>query len=93
MVQQEMIDRLLDDAAGAYDEAESMVVRDYKNWVGGYHTRRTGRTHVVRDTADYAAGVLLLKREKDYDRAIRGLYRLCELQDVREGSETFGLWQ
>ncbi len=92
MVQQEMIDRLLDDAAGAYDEAESMVVRDYKNWVGGYHTRRTGRTHVVRDTADYAAGVLLLKREKDYDRAIRGLYRLCELQDVREGSETFGLW-
>lgn len=92
MDRQEMTDRLLDEAAGAYDEAEGMVARDYRHWVGGYHTRRTGRTHVVRDTADYAAAALILKREKDYDRAIKGLYRLCELQDVREGSKTFGLW-
>ena len=92
MDRHEMTDRLLDEAAGAYDEAEGMVARDYRHWVGGYHTRRTGRTHVVRDTADYAAAALILKREKDYDRAIKGLYRLCELQDVREGSKTFGLW-
>ena len=92
MERQEMIDRLLGETAGAFDEAEAMVVRDYRHWVGGYHTRRTGRTHVIRDTADYAAGVLMLGREADYDRAVKGLYRICELQDVREGSGTFGLW-
>ncbi len=69
-----------------------MIVRDYKHWVGGYHTRRTGRTHVVRDTADFAAAVLLLHQEQDYDKAFRALERICELQDVREGSATFGLW-
>ncbi len=92
MVRQEMIDRLLGETARAYDEAEAMVVRDYRHWVGGYHTRRTGRTHVVRDTADYAAGILMLGQEKDYDTAIKALYRICGLQDVREGSRTFGLW-
>lgn len=92
MERQAMIDRLLEEMAAAYDDEESMVVRNYAHWVGGYHTKRTGRTHVIRDTADYASGVLILKRENDYERAVKALYRICELQDVRADSRTFGLW-
>lgn len=76
----------------AFDEKEAMIVKDYAHWVGGYHTRRTGRTHVVRDTADYAASVLLLGLTEEYPQAFKALERICELQDMREGSRTCGLW-
>ena len=92
MNRQEMADRLLREMEAAYDKEESLIVREYAHWVGGYHTRRTGRTHVIRDTADYAASVLILGREEVYDRAFQALERICGLQDVRPGSRTFGLW-
>ena len=92
MKKQEMINRLLEPMEKAFDEKENMIVRDYEHWVGGYHTRRTGRTHVVRDTADYAASVLILEQKEHYEKAVRALYRICELQDLRPGSRTYGLW-
>lgn len=92
MKRQELIDKLLDPMAEAFDEKESMIVKDYEHWVGGYHTRRTGITHVVRDSADFAATVLMLEQKKHYEKAVRALYRICELQDLRPGSRTYGLW-
>ena len=92
MNRQEMADRLLLELEAAYDKEQSLIVRDYQHWVGGYHTRRTGRTHVIRDTADYAASVLILGKKEAYDRAFQALGRICGLQDVRPGSRTFGLW-
>ena len=92
MKRQEIISRLLEPMEMAFDDKESMIVRDYDHWVGGYHTRRTGKTHVVRDTADYAASVLLLGQKEHYANAVRALYRICELQDLRPGSRTYGLW-
>lgn len=87
-----LIDRCMEPFRQAFDEKEAMIVKDYAHWVGGYHTRRTGRTHVVRDTADYAASVLLLGLTEEYPGAFRALERICELQDTREGSRTYGLW-
>lgn len=92
MKRQEWIDSLLAPLQKGFDDRESMIVKNYEHWVGGYHTRRTGLTHVVRDTADYAAAVLILEQKEHYEKAIRALYRICQLQDLRPGSRTFGLW-
>lgn len=92
MNRQELADKLLEPMAQAFDDRENMIVKDYEHWVGGYHTRRTGITHVVRDSADFAAAVLMLEQKQYYDKAVGALYRICELQDLRPGSRTYGLW-
>ena len=92
MERKELIHRCMEPVRLAFDEKEGMIVRDYAHWVGGYHTRRVGRTHVIRDTADYAASVLLLGLREEYQRAFYALERSISLQDTKEGSKTYGLW-
>lgn len=92
MERTELIRHCMEPLKNAFDEKESMIVENYKHWAGGYHTRRTGRTHVVRSTADYAAAVLILGISEQYPQAFRALEKICLLQDAREESRTFGLW-
>ena len=39
-----------------------------------------------------AVGVFLLEWEEYYDQAIKALHRVCDVQDTREDSRTFGVW-
>lgn len=92
MSREELIEGCRKQLRESFDPKENMIVTDYKHWVGGYHTRRTGITHVVRSTAEYASGVLLLSIKDEYEQAYGALWKLCSLQDRREGSATYGLW-
>ena len=51
MNRQEMADRLLLELEAAYDKEQSLIVRDYQHWVGGYHKigRASCRERVCTD--------------------------------------------
>lgn len=89
---EELINSCMKQMRESFDSEENMIAENYRHWVGGYHTRRTGVTHVIRSTAEYAAAVLLLKQKAEYERAFAALRKICDLQDKREGSDTYGLW-
>ena len=92
MNREELINSCMKQMRESFDSEENMIAENYRHWVGGYHTRRTGVTHVIRSTAEYAAAVLLLKQKAEYERAFAALRKICDLQDKREGSDTYGLW-
>ena len=92
MDRQGMTDRLLRPIHGRYDAEERLVTVFNEKWVGGYHTRRKGLVHNIRDSADYAASVLILEKEEWYQEALQILERVCSLQDTDPESKTYGLW-
>lgn len=88
----ELIAKLMEDSLSKYDEEEGMIFQINENMGSGYHTRRLGKVHNTCSTASFAADILTLGLEEHYPKAFRALERVCELQDTREGSKTFGLW-
>lgn len=75
-----------------YDEKEQLITVFNEKWVGGYHTRKKGLVHNIRESADYAASVLLLEKEEWYPEALQIFDRICDLQDTAPESATYGLW-
>ena len=63
-----------------------------KKWAGGYHTRRTGILHPLRDAAEYADAIFQGGMEELFGRGEQVIRRICSLQDAKEGSRTYGLW-
>lgn len=92
MNRQQLIDYLLDQKAKAYDDKEGMLAKIRPKNASGYHTSIFGRIHGICETSDYAVEVLMHGNPRDYAKAMKGLQRVCQLQDVRQGSRTFGLW-
>ena len=75
-----------------YDEGEQMLFVEQTKWATGYHTRKTGILHPLRDSAEYAEGIFRGGREELYSRGERIIRKICRLQDDREDSATYGLW-
>lgn len=92
MDRQRLINALLIPIHERYDEKERLITVFNEKWVGGYHTRKKGLVHNIRDSADYAASVLLLEKEDWYPEAFQIFDRLCDLQDTDPESATCGLW-
>lgn len=74
-----------------YDEKEGMVTRNMP-LSHGYHTRLTGTVHHIQATSCFALCALLSGQTRLYNHAFRAFDRICDLQDTRPGSRTFGLW-
>ena len=92
MDRQRLINTLLTPIHERYDEKERLITVFNEKWIGGYHTRKKGLVHNIRDSADYAASVLLLEKEDWYPEAFQIFERICDLQDTDPGSATSGLW-
>ena len=86
------IRKWLEDSLCKYNEEEGMIFQINEDMQGGYHTKRQGKVHNINSTASFAADILTFGLEEHYPKAFRALERICELQDTREGSKTFGLW-
>jgi len=76
----------------SFDEKEGLLAFVIKNASGGYHSKRVGKLHGLRPSSFYAANILCNGFEEFYPQALQAADRLCQLQDTREGSKTFGLW-
>lgn len=92
MISSQLIKTLIENSLSNYNEEEGMIFQISNNVGPGYHTRKTGKLHNICGTASFAADVLTLGFEEHYPKAFRALERVCELQDIREDSPTFGLW-
>ena len=92
MERSKLIEKLMDASLSKYDEEEGMIFQINENMGAGYHTRKLGKVHNICSTASFAADILTVGMEEHYPKAFRALERVCELQDTREGSRTFGLW-
>lgn len=92
MERNELIAKKMAASLEKYNEEEGMIFQINENMGAGYHTRKLGKVHNICSTASLAADVLTLGLKEHYPKAFRALERVCELQDTREGSRTFGLW-
>ncbi len=92
MVLKEIIKDKLQELYKQYDESHYLMTVNQTKWVGGYHTRKQGTLHPIRDSIDFAAAALLLEQEAYYEVAFLIIERVCEIQDTRNESKTFGLW-
>ena len=62
MDRQGMLDYLLKDKRERFDEEEGMVARNLENAGAGYHTRRLGKTHDIKENTGYAAALFLAEQ-------------------------------
>lgn len=58
----------------------------------GYHSDLSGVIHDIKASSCMAVCILTLGENEWYDIAIQALHRVCDTQDTRPGSATFGLW-
>ena len=84
-------EKILEDFAN-YDEAAGLISTYIADGSDGYHTKRTGIVHPTCASASLAASVLCEGVEELYPQALRILEVICDAQDTRPGSKTFGLW-
>ncbi|MBR4058405.1 MAG: glycoside hydrolase family 88 protein [Lachnospiraceae bacterium] len=91
MKYKEKMTEILDRELTQFDEKENMVTRVEKV-NQGYHTKVEGKIHHIKATSVFAVGVLLAQENAHYDKAFSALERICDLQDIRKDSPTFGLW-
>ena len=82
---------LLMEEINTFDPREGMIQKWEVNQCG-YHSKMNGVIHHIRATAGLASGILLYNMEEYYEIAFQALHRLCDIQDTRAGSPTFGLW-
>ena len=82
---------ILESAAG-YDEAVGLISSFVADGSDGYHSKRTGVIHPTFASALVASAALCEGVEEWYPQALRILDVICDIQDVRPGSKTFGLW-
>ena len=74
------------------DEEAGLLVYYVKSTSGGDHSEGVEAIHGLRQSSFYAALVLCNGFEAFYHQGLQAAEALCDLQDVREGSRTFGLW-
>lgn len=91
MNMQKIVTDILEGQIRTFDPKEGMIQKWEVNQCG-YHSKMNGVIHHVRDTAGLASGILLYELEQYYEIAFQALHRLCDIQDTRIGSPTFGLW-
>lgn len=89
---QRLLQRKIDKESERYDEVEAMLTVRQENWKGGYHTRKTGILHPLRDAAEYADAIFQAGRTDLFERGEQVIQKVCHLQDDRPDSRTFGLW-
>ena len=75
-----------------FDAEAGLLVYYVKSTSGGDHSERVEAIHGLRQSSFYAALVLCNGFEAFYPQGLQAAEALCDLQDVREGSRTFGLW-
>ena len=78
--------------AQRYDEDYGMIATYVKNQSTGYHSRQVGNIHPNCLNGIFAQAVLCCGYEPEYAHALGIVEKLCDAQDVRPGSKTFGLW-
>ena len=91
MFRNEVMKAHLDAASKNFDEKADMLGRQApprKN----YHSAVSGYLHSVWGNTNFAGEVFLCGCEEYYPMARRILNKICQLQDTRPGSRTFGLW-
>ncbi len=90
MTRQEILNHLLQAHAAAFDEKEGMIFADCSRKRAGQSVIE--KMHIIRDTVEFAAAALC-SDTREYDTyAMQGLKRICDLQDLRTESDTYGLW-
>lgn len=82
----------IEHAEERFDPKEDMLTVRQTKWAGGYHTRKTGILHPLRDAVEYADAIFQTGEEKWYPRGERILRKIVSLQDTRAESKTCGLW-
>lgn len=88
----ELLERKLEKMHGLYDENECMIGEYRDNGGPGYHSDLTGIVHGTNVSAEYAAAIFYLKKQKYYSRACSIYKKLAQIQDTDPESKTFGLW-
>ena len=81
----------LDETSKMFNEKTDMLVR-YAPPRKNYHSAASGYIHNICGAANFALEVFQCEREEYYPMARRILKKVCQLQDTRPGSRTFGLW-
>ena len=81
----------LDAQSKTFNEKTDMLVR-YAPPRKNYHSAISGNIHNICGAAHFAWEVFQCGREEYYPMARRILNKVCQLQDTRPGSRTFGLW-
>ena len=89
---QEMVKQQIRDSIKGFDEKVGLMAGFVADGSSGYHTKRTGVVHPTFGSALVAAAALCEGVEECYPVALRALEVLCDAQDVRPDSKTFGLW-
>lgn len=77
------------------DRFVELLGADYSEDVGMLFTREKssrGKHHAMCRNGLFAEAVLCHGYEAHYEKALQIVEKLCDLQDVRPGSKTFGLW-
>lgn len=82
----------IEHAEERFDPKEDMLTVRQTKWAGGYHTRKTGILHPLRDAVEYADAIFQTGEKKWYPRGERILRKIVSLQDTRAESKTCGLW-
>lgn len=86
------LDQYLDGCASRYSEEHQMVGEKFSS--PGYHSQVPSGTwvHPVRQSLDYALGLLQRGRPEDRRRAEKTLRKVLSLQDTDPKSRTYGIW-
>ncbi len=92
MNEQTMLLECIRKMSETYDESCGLVSYYVANLDTGYHSKQVGRLHPNCMNGVYAMAVLCCGYESEYQHALGIVETLCDTQDVREGSKTFGLW-
>ena len=92
MDEKQMIFDCIRSAATAFDEDYGMLATIVKDQSTGYHSRQVGKIHQNCFNGIFAQAVLCYGYESEYAHALTIVEKLCDAQDVRPGSKTFGLW-
>lgn len=93
MTYQDKVKELLSKEAEQYDEWEHMVTRYREpDRSHGYHSDLSGVIHDIKATSCFAVCALASNESELYENAVKALNRVCDIQDVRMDSPTFGLW-
>lgn len=91
MFRNQVMKNHLDEQAKTFNEKTDMLVR-YAPARKNYHSSASGYIHNICGAAHFAWEVFQCEAEEYYPIAKRILNKVCQLQDTREGSRTFGLW-
>lgn len=94
---QRLLHRKIDNESERYDEAEAMLTVRQENWKGGYHTRKTGILHPLRDAAEYADAIFQAGRTDLFERGEQVIQKvaICRMTGRTAGPLAYGptIWR